>query len=82
MFVVFAETWQSYVYKKYTKTALKNILKEKYHSKKILNDLLVGFTKVYEVISPTWESIFDLFENAKYFVESLQMHVYIALKKM
>ena len=53
----------------------RNVIKDNYHSNKFLNYFLVVLSKflngilssIWKVISPTWDSIFLLFEKAKYF---------------
>ena len=44
MFVTFTDVWHSHVVT-YIKSAIKNVIKENYHSSKFLSYLLVGLTK-------------------------------------
>ena len=48
MFAVFPDTWQSYVATVCTKTSLKNVIKEKHHSKKDVQSLTMEFYQVPE----------------------------------
>ena len=74
MLNVFADAQQSHVYTNCVKAALEIFVKENYHSNKFLNYLLFGFSKflngilssMWKIIFSTWESIFYLFEKAKY----------------